>query len=194
MTTDLRSGIGERGCGGTTLGLRLRQLRRGPGDVSREEAASRVSAYVHGNVLVMAALISLRPEDLDGPTGVLYVLGAGLSTFVAHMVSDAVGRRIREGSRTIRWTEIRREIRDTLPVGTAATVPAAILLVAWTGLADAEVVLVLALAVTCLRLALLGSAVEWFSGERSSGRLFLAGLGLAVVSAAVAVLKWQLTH
>jgi hypothetical protein len=177
----------------TTLGLRLRGLSRRPGDLSREDAASRVSAYVYGNVLVMATLISLRPEDLQGPTGVLLVLGVGVSTFVAHLVGDAVGRRIRQGP-FIQWTEIRREIRDTLPIGTAATVPAAILLLAWGGLVDARLLLALALAVTDLRLALLGSAVEWFSGERSSRRLFLAGLGLAVVSATAAVLKWMLTH
>jgi hypothetical protein len=152
-----------------------------------------VSAYVYGNVLVMAALISLRPEDLRGPAGVLYVLGVGISTFVAHMVGDAVGRRVREG-RSIQWTEVRHEIRDTLPIGTAAALPAAILLLACGGLVDARLVLGLALAVTDLRLALLGSAVEWLSGERSSARVFMAGVGLAVVSGAVAVLKWRLTH
>jgi hypothetical protein len=180
-------------CGVTTLGLRLRKLSRRPDDLSREDAASRVSAYVYGNVLVMAALISLRPEDLQGPTGVLYVLGVGVSTFVAHLVGDVVGRRVRDDT-AIRWTEVHSEIRDSLPIGTAATVPAAILLLAWGGLVEARLVLALALAVTDLRLALLGSAVEWFSGERSSGRLFLAGAGLAVVSAIVAVLKWNLTH
>jgi hypothetical protein len=81
-----------------------------------------------------------------------------------------------------------------VPIAAAATVPAAILLLAWTGFADARVLLALALVVSGLRLALLGSAVEWFSGERSSARLFLAGAALAVISGAVAVLKWNLTH
>lgn len=172
---------------------RLRKASRRRARLSREHAASRVSAYVYGNVLVMAALLSLQPEDLRGPTGVLYVLGVGVSTFLAHMVGDAAGRRVREG-RSIRWADVRREIRDSLPIGTAATVPAAILLLAWTGLVDARIVLVLALVVTALRLALLGSAVEWFSGERSSARLFLAGAALAAISATVAAVKWDLTH
>jgi hypothetical protein len=170
-----------------------RCLVRGVGDVSRDDAASRVSAYVYGNVMVMAALITLRPEDLRGPAGVLSVLGVGASTFIAHMVGDAVGRRIRDG-RSAPWAGVRREIRDSLPIATAATVPAAILALAWWGPVDARLVLGLALAVTDLRLALLGSAVEWSTGERSSGRLFLAGIGLAIVCAAVAVLKWGLTH
>jgi hypothetical protein len=152
-----------------------------------------VSAYVYGNVLVMAALISMRPADLRGPTGVLSVLGVGLSTVLAHMVGHAVGRRVREG-RSARLTDLRHDIRDTLPILTAATVPAAILLLATGGLLDSRPALVLALVVTDLRLALLGTAVEHFSGERSSARLFLAGIGLAVVSAGAAVLKWDLTH
>jgi hypothetical protein len=85
-------------------------------------------------------------------------------------------RRVRE-ERSIQWTQVRHEIRDALPVGTAATVPAAILLLAWTGLVDTRLVLTLAIIVTDVRLALLGSALEWFSGERSSARLFLAGAG-----------------
>jgi hypothetical protein len=170
----------------------LRESRR-TDEPSREDAASRVSAYVYGNVLVMAALISLRPEDLLRCTGVLSVLGVGASTVVAHMVGDAVGRRVRQG-RSIQWAEVRHEIRDTVPIGAAATVPAAMLLLAWGGLVNANLVLALALAVTDLRLAMLGSAVEWFSGERSSPRLFLAGFGLAVIAAGVAVLKWALTH
>jgi hypothetical protein len=73
-------------------------------------------------------------------------------------------------------------------------VPATILLLAWAGWVDTRLSLTLALAVTGVRLALLGSAVEWFSGERSSARLFLAGAGLAAAAAAAAVLKWQLMH
>jgi hypothetical protein len=152
-----------------------------------------VSAYVYGNVLVMAALISLRPEDLRGPTGVASLLGVGLSTVVAHLVGHGVGRRIRQGW-SIRWTDVRHTVQEVLPIAMAATVPAAVLLPAWAGWVDTRLSLALALVVTGLRLALLGTAVEWFSGERSSRRLFLAGAGLAAAAAVAAGLKWQLTH
>jgi hypothetical protein len=92
------------------------------------------------------------------------------------------------------YGNVRREIRDTVPIGMAATVPAAILLPAWAGWIDPRLSLALALGVSGLRLALLGTAVEWFSGERSSSRLFLAGAGLAAVAGLAAALKWQLTH
>jgi nucleotide-binding universal stress UspA family protein len=177
---------------------RLRLPRRagragGPDDLPREDVASRVSAYVYGNVLVMAALIALHPDELRGPTGVLYLLGVGVSTFVAHTVGEAVGLRVREG-RSLDTTAVRREIRNALPIVTTAGAPIAVLLLAWTDLVDADVVLVLALGLVDVRLALLGSVVAWVSGERSSTRVFLAGFVLAVVAAATAVLKWQLTH
>jgi hypothetical protein len=184
---------GGRAQGGRTAVARVRELLGRPRVPNPEDAANRISAYVYGNVLVTAALISLRPEDLRGPAGMLSVLGVGLSTVVAHLVSHGVGRRIRHG-RSIRWSEVRREVRDTLPIGMAATVPAAILLPAWAGWVDTRLSLALALAVTGVRLALLGSAVEWFSGERSSPRLFLAGAGLAAAAATAALLKWQLMH
>jgi VIT1/CCC1 family predicted Fe2+/Mn2+ transporter len=108
-------------------------------------------------------------------------------------VGEAVGLRVRE-YRSLDKAAVRHEIRDALPIATAAGAPAALLLLAWTDLLDADVVLVLALALVDLRLALLGSVVAWVSGERSSTRVFLAGFVLAVVGAAVALLKWQLTH
>jgi hypothetical protein len=166
---------------------------RGSVDEPREDVASRVSAYVYGNVLVMAALIALRPEDLSGPTGVLYLLGVGLSTYVAHALGEAVGLRVREG-RSLDRSAVRHEIRHALPIATSAGAPAVLLLLAWTELLDAGVVLASALALVDLRLALLGSVVARMSGERSSARVFLAGFVLAVVAAAVAALKWQLTH
>ncbi len=163
------------------------------GDPPRGDVGSRVSAYVYGNVLVMAALIALHPHDLRGPTGVLYLLGVGLSTYVAHVLGEAVGARATE-RRSLDHAAVRHEIRGALPIATSAAAPAALLLMAWTDLLDAGVLLVLALALVDLRLALLGSVVAWVSGERSSTRVFLAGFVLAVVAAAVAVLKWQLTH
>jgi hypothetical protein len=172
---------------------RLIGLRHASGDLPRQDVGSRVSAYVYGNVLVMAALIALQPDDVRGSTGVLYLLGVGISTYVAHVLGEAVGARVR-GGRSLDRSVLRHEIRGALPIATSAGAPAALLLLAWTALLDADLVLVLALALVDLRLALLGSVVAWVSGERSSTRVFLAGFVLAVVAAAAAALKWQLTH
>ena len=104
-----------------------------------------------------------------------------------------MGARVREG-RSLDRAVIRHEMRGALPIATSAGAPAALLVLAWAGVLEAGVVLVLALVLVDLRLALLGSVVARVSGERSSTRVFLAGFVLALVAAAVAVLKWQLTH
>ena len=72
------------------------------------------------------------------------------------MVGHGVGRRIRHG-RSFRWMELRREIRDTVPIEMAATVPAAILLPAWAGWIDPRLSLALAPGVSGLRLSRLSS-------------------------------------
>ncbi len=96
--------------------------------------------------------------------------------------------------RSLGRAAVRHELRGALPIATSAGAPAALLLLAWAEPLDADLVLALALALVDLRLALLGSVVAWISGERSSIRVFLAGFALAVVAAAAAALKWQLTH
>ncbi len=120
------------------------------------------------------------------------MLGVGASTYVAHAVGEAVGSRVRAG-RALDGAALRHELRAALPIATAVGVPAALLTPAWAGIADADSVLVLVLALVDIRPALLGSVVAWMSGERSSARLFLAGFALAVAAAAAA-LEWQLTH
>ena len=171
---------------------RVPELLPRPRVPSPEDAANRVSAYVYGNVLVMATLISLRPEDLRGPTGVLSVLGVGLSTVVAHMVGHGVGAGSAMAGPSGGW---RCAARSATPSRSGWPPPCRRHPGARVGrVGGPRLSLALALAVSGLRLALLGSAVEWFSGERSSARLFLAGAGLAAAAATAAVLKWQLTH
>jgi hypothetical protein len=164
----------------------------GPGGLSREAAAARVSAYVYGNILVIAALISLTPAGVRTTSALLSVLGVGLTTFVAHAVSQAVALRIRVG-RTLTTTDVVAEVRDGMPIVTSAVV--ATLAVAGAGLAglSSGATLLAALAVPAGRLALLGSVVEHLQG-RSSRRVIGAGVGLAVVGIAVAVLKLVVAH
>jgi len=87
---------------------RFGSLRRGSAEASREDVATRVSAYVYGNVLVMAALIALHPDDLQRTTGLVYVLGVGISTFVAHTLGEAVGCGSARPARSTRRTSATR--------------------------------------------------------------------------------------
>lgn len=162
-------------------------------DLSREEAASRTTAFVYGNILVIAALVALHPDDLQGPKGVTYVLGTAVSTFVAHVLAEAVGFRVRSDAHP-RPSAVVHELRDAVPIASSATLPALLMITALLDWMDTTNALQLAIAATVVRLAGLGWVVGRFRRERASWRTFLSGILLAAACVGAAALKWWLTH
>ncbi|MGV0836175.1 hypothetical protein [Mycolicibacterium thermoresistibile] len=161
-------------------------------DFDYETAASRASAFVYGNILVLAAMTALTPERAAGLTGVGIVLGTGLSTLVAHLVGEAVGEQIREGKEPS-WSRLGRHMRNSAPIASSAAIPATLLAVGWLGWLPAAPALAAAQAVTIGRVGLLGAVIGHYHGERSV-RAIISGLVLALVCAVAAALKWVLTH
>jgi len=157
-----------------------------------EDAASRVSAFVYGNILVLAALIALSPEQAAAVTGVAVVVGTGLSTLIAHVVADVVGDQVRSGADPD-WARVRAHIRDAAPIASSTALPAVLLLAGRFGWLPAEAALVAAMAVPTVRVAFLGGLIRHYRGETST-RAVVYGIVLAVVCAAVAALEWWLTH
>jgi hypothetical protein len=58
--------------------------------LDRDNAASRISAYIYGNILVLTALVPIVTAEKH--LGILVVLGAALSTFIAHSFAETVAR------------------------------------------------------------------------------------------------------
>ncbi len=102
--------------------------RRMPLD--RGNAASRISAYIYGNVLVLAALVPI----VTGPkyVGIAIVLGTALSTFVAHVFAEAVGHTVRQGTPLTRAEKL-AELRNSVPILSSAVLPCVILGIGWLG-------------------------------------------------------------
>jgi len=75
----------------TDIAQRPIWARRTPLDV--EDAKQRTTAYVYGNLLVLAAILSVTEEDVDSNRAFWIVLGTAISTFVAHVFAEAMGRR-----------------------------------------------------------------------------------------------------
>lgn len=171
-------------------GLPGKDPRKG---LSREDAASRITAFVYGNILVIAALVALHPHDLEGPKGVAYVVGTAVSTFVAHVIAESVGLRVRTDAHP-RYTTVVHELRDAVPIASSATLPGLLMITALLGWLDTATALQLAIAATVVRLAGLGWVVGHLRRERASWRTFLSGVLLAGVCVAAAGLKWWLTH
>lgn len=161
-------------------------------DFDLDTAASRGSAFVYGNILVLAALIALTPEQVADPTAVAIVLGTGLSTFVAHLVGEVVGDQIREGKEPSR-ARLRRHVRNSAPIASSASIPAVLLAAGWLGWLPVVWALAAAQTVTIGRVGFLGAVIGHYHGERSV-RAIVSGVVLALLCAVAAALKWLLTH
>ena len=172
----------------------LRHRRDGGLDVGR--ARARTSAYVYGNITVLAAVVATTPYSLAGWDGVVAVVATALATLLAHVIAESTSHRIGagDGPGPAHAAPFRDELRDVLPIATSGALPAALLALGTLGVLPLLVAEVLATAVVVVRLAGVGLVVERLSGRKPSAGALWGGIGLAVVSAVVAGLKAVLTH
>ena len=154
----------------------------------------RISAFIYGNILVLSALVVLSPDNLRTTRGVALVLGVGFSTFVAHVVSDLFAHLLRHPDGKGLSAGLRRDLRDAVPIATAAILPTVVLVAAWLGWLAADLSWAIAIGVTLVRLSLLGPIAAWIAREPFSLWPFFAGVLLAVLIAVIALLKAVLTH
>ncbi len=178
------------------MGLDANALLHGPlfsraTPLDRNNAASRISAYVYGNVLVLAVLIPIVP----GPNyvGIAIVLGTALSTFVAHAFAESVGHSVRERSR-LTTAERRAEVRDSVPILTSAVVPCVVLAIGWLGWIEPRTAQLLAELAVLVRIGGIAFVIGRLNGERPSTRLLMTAAALTLVGAMVVVVKVLFTH
>lgn len=164
-----------------------------------ERVRSRVSAFVYGNVLALAAVLQSGPEEVRDGAAVVIVAATMLTTYVAHVVAHEVGESVGR-DRVAHRSHVRDELRDALPIVSSGTAPGVVLLVGWLwpggelGDGQTAVVQLVAGLVVVGRLVALG----WLSGRYRQGasprRTFFAGLALGGVGVVVALVKVLLTH
>ncbi|MFD4366262.1 hypothetical protein [Rhodococcus sp. NPDC058521] len=159
--------------------------------LSVEHAAGRVSAYVYGNILVLAALVPVTRSQET--LGVAVVLGAALSTFVAHAFAEVVGQNIRTGEKLDRAQRL-AELRDGVPILSSAFMPIAILSTAWLGWLEPRTAQLVAEAVMVCRIASISYVISRLRGDPVRWHTHLAAFVLAFVAALVVLLKILLTH
>ncbi|MGU3410513.1 hypothetical protein ACLBWP_10425 [Microbacterium sp. M1A1_1b] len=156
--------------------------------ISREDASSRITAYVYGNIVALATVASLTSVDAERGASFRYVLATSVTTFLAHTFAESMGRRARSDE-PLTWSVIRAELRDSLPVLTSGVVPAVVFGLAWVTGLPGLVPQVAVLVYLIVRLGLIGPIVARIRGEKSSTRTVVAGIGLAAIAVAVAVAK-----
>ncbi|GHE09271.1 hypothetical protein [Klenkia taihuensis] len=168
----------------------VRPLTRRRHDVDPHRAESRVSAYVYGTVLVLAAVVGVSPEAVDSGAGVVVVLGTVLSTYVAHVLAHTVGSLLTGG----RHVELRNAVRDATPILSSGALPALVLLVTALGWPSEAWGQSLAAAVGLVRVAGIGVVHRRLQADVPFGRAVAVGAVAAAVALLVVVLKLTLTH
>lgn len=160
--------------------------------LSREDASSRITAFVYGDILILAALIALYPQDLLTFKALTYIIGTGASTFIAHVLAEHVGIRVAAPDQAT-TSHLKREAWHAVPIASAAVGPALLMTAALVGWIDPEFALQLAILITVVRLGSLGWVVAHLRSERVVPQTFILGLALAALCLAAALLKALVT-
>lgn len=157
-----------------------------------ENVSARIAAYVYGNIIIFAALVPIDRTTAEQPHALALVIGAALTTFLAHLFAEVVGQGagIEEGGRI----DLRHELRNSLPIASSAVVPCLLLLLAVLGVLEGRVALVAADVYLLVRIALVGLVVERLRARPVPLRGLLSGVVLAVLAAGIAVAKVVLSH
>lgn len=161
--------------------------------LTREQAAARISAYVYGNIILFAALVPMTEADAAHGHALQVLAGVAVSTLLAHVFAELIGHNVRE-EKPLTLGAIRHELRDAGPIATTATVPALLMAAAWAGWLPGVAAIAASDVYLLLRLAAIGLIVERLRSSRVSPRTLLAGIGLAAVAAAIALLKVTVSH
>lgn len=158
-----------------------------------ERLRLRLAAYVYGNILVLAAIVLASGKSIVGGEAALFVGVTALTTYIAHIVAHSVGQQLGRAHDEHR-PHVLHEIQDSLPILISGVVPVAVLLIATLSIVPTQAAQLGAAVWVIGRLALIGFLVDRLSGRSSTWRTLSAGVVLALVCAAIVVLKVLFAH
>ena len=110
--------------------LLFRKARRKFAELDAHDVAHRISAYTYGNFLVLAALLSIHDANaiFDG-TAILYITGTGLTTYIAHVISEMQEYRVLHGGTPPR-DFVKHALGNASPILGTTVYPVALLILA----------------------------------------------------------------
>ncbi|MGW0037677.1 hypothetical protein [Gordonia sp. NPDC003376] len=196
MTEDLADQTDD--AAGRPTWFRKLTERRG-GALPRHRATSRLSAYVYGNILVLAAVVVATTHTITDGTAALIVLATGATTYIAHVFAQLVGDASippesgRPDGATVRRTA-RHELRDALPIVSSAVWPAVVLALGYHDLFPTRLTQLVAGSIVVVRIASLQIVAQRVQGNPLGFRVVAAGLFTALVAAVIVVIKNFFLH
>ena len=168
---------------------------RRDGGLGIVRARRRISAYIYGNITILAAVVAVDAAAVENGHGLLAVTATALATFIAHITADIVSERVRPDhvpEKPLR--EVVAELRDATPIATSAVVPLLLLLLGTLGVLTSSLAQLTATTAIIVRLAGVGFITQRLSGRPRSAPAFWGGIALAVFSTVIAATKALLTH
>ncbi|MCW2775742.1 MAG: uncharacterized protein JWN91_4068 [Nocardioides sp.] len=156
-----------------------------------ERKRARVTAYVYGNILVLAAVATATPETIENGHAAVVVAATTITTYLAHVLAHEVGEAlVNEEVETDR-----QELRDALPIISSGSIPIALLLAgALSKQVDIGLAELVAMGVVVCRLAATGTLVTRLGGQPSTRRAVWGGFALAAIGILIATLKAVFLH
>jgi len=161
------------------------------GDLSSRRADNRMSAYVYGDILVLAATAGVYDSAIRSGEALFVVLGTVVSTYIAHVVADVVGAVF--GGHHVR-TAVRDELRDSVPIVSAGLPPLVLFGAAALGWMTPEWAQAIAAALLVVRLGAIGVVYHHLTAPIGWARAAWFGLLVAGVAAFAVAVKLVLTH
>jgi hypothetical protein len=156
-----------------------------------ERKRARITAYVYGNILVLAAVATATPATIENGHAAVVVGATTVTTYLAHILAHEVGEAVANEELE---TE-REELRDALPIISSGSIPILLLLAgAVTDRVDSGFAELVAMAVVIFRLAVTGTLVTRLGGEPSPRRAVWGGVALATIGILIATLKAVFLH
>ena len=189
-------------------GLYRALTERSGGPLPPARAASRLSAYVYGNILVLAAIVASSPDSIDTGHAALLVVGTGVTTYIAHVFAELIAHAnipeahpetlpethhetlsdAADEARLVARAGV-GELRDAVPIASSAVWPAIVLAMAWLDWLPSAAAQLVAGAVVVLRIASIAPVVQRVRGNPLSLGMLIAGLATAALAAVIVLLK-----
>jgi hypothetical protein len=169
----------------------LRTLIAPRADLPPARADNRVSAYVYGVVLVLAATAGVYDDAIRSGEALLVVVGTVGSTYVAHVLADVVGAVF--GGHEVR-PALLNELRDSVPIFTAGLPPLVLFGAAALGWPSPAWAQAAASALLVMRLGSIGVVYHHLKEPIGWARAVWFGVLVGGVAALAVALKLVLLH
>lgn len=164
------------------------------------DVAHRISAYTYGNFLVLAALLTLYDaKSIFNGTAILYITGTGLTTYIAHVISEMQEYRVLHGGTPPREF-VKHALRNASPILGTTVYPVVLLVVAAllppgsTYDVIFDLTIILCLATVVWRIFSLNFAIARYRGEPICWRTVRSAVWLTLAVIILAIVKFMFTH